>query len=453
MTTVKILPPKDIFKVLNIVIKIFDDLDVIDLMNAYDLSKTFQKASTLVIERKKISVLELRSNDVNPLKVLKIFGKHIKKLDILKFTEMGIEGIPTKTKYTDFDQMIEIITTYCSPGKLTELEISCSKIFSLHTEHILQQASQFFENVEKLTLRNLDINQIDTSDVEKLSNIFPLNNLRMLCIFDFFTGNWLNSPNLQSLQHLHIGRDSGTTDFTKFFEFHPDLRSFYCTYNNHIEPIARYAPNIEKIGNLIEISHKHRHCFSRLKSLKQVVIEVKGNGRVLFQVLKWLPAKYLLEILSLKYKNGKKQKNKKMLKNIPTLMKEFTSLKWLHLNNMWSRSDMFLLNFLPYLNTVRICSFDFCLEPQTHIQVVRFLKNVRFLIMDQNIDKEFYQKLMEAWKARQQEELFTYPIIIYLDADQYEINMNQSLSIYDQNIVRFDKCTREWLKSYYQRNF
>lgn len=436
--------PEAVLQIADTLTPILQHLKVIDLFNAYNVNEKFRSNVLYVVRKKRIALDELR-DDVSTVEVFELFGKHMKKLqiswqDFIRYT--------ANDEYTDLDKFIEIITNYCSPGKLVEVDIFPDHMFSRHTECLLQRARPFFENVTQLSLTTDKYN----TETERLINTFPANSLRKMTIYDM-KSRWQNSPALKSLLHLTIyGNTRDSADLIKFFQLHPNLKSFYCVANLYIESIARFVPSIENFGVLRIISREQIDLFSRFSRLKQLGIEVKGTGRDLFAILDNLPNKHFLEVLSLAWMgNFKDEFNKdessdeSIVERLPALMEKFISIKWLRFDLFWRGFETFILTLLPQLYTVTKCTITTFYDHLT-LHVIKLVKNLRILFVGAYITEELYREWMETWRQRQQEESFDYPIVIYLSPGNYKGAIKVCRSIYDENIIQLQKGSDALLK-------
>lgn len=441
------LKPDDVLKMDKTLTPILNHLNTIDLLNAYNVDRKIRLVVIDIIKDRRIEFDDLRYR-ISSAKVFNLFGKHMTKLQI---DGSDVEKYPANGEYTAFDKFIEIIRIYGSPGKLVELEINFHyPMFSRHTEQLLHRASPFFKNVSKL-ICNISLTTYNDAEVERFGKIFPSNTLRSLKIDRVVTENWLYSPGLLNLQHLNISghRPVGdSVDFKRFFQLHPNLKEFCCRKNIYIESIARFVPNIEGIGVLRNVSREQQDCFRRFNRLKKIEIAVEDNGHGLFEMLNNLPNKDMLEMLTLDLgRYSVKQNDEPIEKRLPAILEQFTNLKWLRLFNLDPGSDIFVTTFLSQLRTVTKCTIETC-EVPTLLQAMQSLKNIRILITHRYVSQNTYGEIMKTWMKRQQEELFTYPIVIY-SPTRYETIMNeQYLSIYDKTIVRFEQVNENEMKPF-----
>lgn len=410
--------------------EILKNLEVIDLFAAFDVSRKFRSEVQRVIGKKRIEFDELRGR-VSAPKVFRLFGKYITRLQI---DAEDVRDYPVDSDlYTDLDKLIKVITLHCEPGKLVELKTgSKGRIFSQHTEQLLQQACPFFENIAKLIFES-------PFEFDRFINMLPLNSLQTLKIKRYKeTDNWLRLQEFQNLQHVYIGCVSVDANLTRFFELHPNLKTFYCFLNRNIELIARYVPNIENVGALCEVSIDQIHYFRRLNRLKHITIH--SQYWMLLDILDKLPNKSILETLGLNCSvYPVEEENPNEITRLTTIMKKFVNLKCLHLIYLLGVNLKYLSIILMQLNTVTNCTIKHEERPynsRTYIKVVESLKNLRVLtIMDFDISKELYRDLMETWKKRS----LNYPIVISLHPRHYDSSMTDCRCIYDKNVVQFEK--------------
>lgn len=279
----------------NCLLKVFDYLDVGDLLSLYRMDPYFKDLilnRTLKTNIIKFPLLyfynivgELDVGDVDEyfMRIFKAFGKSMQKCE-LRTCDLGYN-----TQFTDgFTLLLKIIVQYCKPAVLTDilLEIANGSRTMKVTptdQHILDLSIPFFSNLRKL---QLNATCFRSDEIEKttyrifLTNIsLSATNLKILTVKGVdITGGWLqNMKNLRELRILYPNSIS-YDDLVSCLKVNPELKVLKIRHIQKYElptfgdDISQLCPRLENFAD-----HIRKNTYSSLSSFDLAAIANRYN--------------------------------------------------------------------------------------------------------------------------------------------------------------------------------
>lgn len=388
-------------------IEILDKLEFIDLINIGAVDVRFQNLIRKhIIGQKDLDFGEIYTKTC-VRNALKLFGSQIRKLKISDTHVQYNAEAPTAAQ-----TLVELLKTYCSGGKLEELDITLTT--REFTEESLEALGPALNNLQILKINSYSFNALinclkHTQNLRELSFKgahfastdlgVPLNRLRKLEIKDcYFPQN--QDRGLESLL--------SQTPHLKSFIYRTSLYHFDVSAGNPLRFLT-LIPELEEL----EISFGYYTSFNtssyneilnlnKLRSLK--IISTSADNSDISEFMKQLSRKNTVRRLTIKTSRISTgfRPFQEIQNNASTEFSKFASLIHLHIINPTKRNHAFLQKLIgaaPNLGQINIESQQNITQSFV-LDYVTNAKKLSFLKLDtpkNNISDYFYKNM---WRAK-----------------------------------------------------